>query len=444
MRRALVATLLAALAAIPGAVVYASDPPHTTPNSLGLTATYDVKAQFGWDDRRATVETTALVVNNTRWSVNELAFNLATLRTGRATVDTVVVDGTVADAAIDDQTIVIPLAEPMAPADRVEIQIDYRGRLNASADAEGDDWQFARIGEYLTAYRWIPWLSRPTRFNRPNVGDPWVTAMSPSVSVELTTDREVVHATSGRRTGQSGQTQAFTAVNVRDFNFVASPSFEVRTSSAAGVDITFYSLTLPADTILDVARRSLRDFAGKVGRYPHDALTIAETGPWAPFESPGHFWLPSNASGRLLPWMVAHEVAHQWFYSAVGNDQAREPFADEAITDYMARDFINRFVDSTCPTDRLDHSIYDIGDCYAWVVYVQGDAWLRNLRERSGARFWRAIADYYDEYAGGIGGNRELLAALANRLGKPAVDYRRFPYTYPARVVSMPYGPAVF
>ena len=138
-------------------------------------------------------------------------------------------------------------------------------------------------------------------------------------------------------------------------------------------------------------------------------------------------------------------MAHQWFYSAVGNDQALEPFADEAITDYMARDLINRFVDSTCPTDRLDHSIYDIRDCYAWVIYVQGDEWLRELRQRSGGGlFWRAAADYYEAHAGGLGGNRELLAALANRLGERAVDYRRFPYTYPARVVSMPFGPAAF
>ena len=180
------------------------------------------------------------------------------------------------------------------------------------------------------------------------------------------------------------------------------------------------------------------------GRTRISQLTIAETGPWAPFESPAHFWLPSNASGRLLPWMVAHEVAHQWFYSAVGNDQALEPFADEAITDYMARDLISRFVDSQCPTDRLDHSIYDIGDCYAWVIYVQGDAWLRTLRsDAGGGRFWRAVSDYYAADAGGLGGNYELLRALVERLGQDAVDYRRFPYTYPARVVSMPFGPAL-
>ena len=356
----------------------------------------------------------------------------------------VTVDANEVTPEIRDQTILVPLPAVLAPGSSTQVVIDYIGRLNSSATEEGDDWEFARIGDVLTAYRWIPWLSRPTRFNRPNVGDPWVTAQADEVRVEITVDREVTIASSGRRVSGGGPDQTFAASDVRDFNLTASPSYEVHTRTVAGVDITFYELGLPANAILDVASRALREFERNVGPYPHRQLTIAETGPWAPFESPAHFWLPSNASGRLLPWMVAHEVAHQWFYSAVGNDQALEPFADEAITDYMARDLISRFVDSQCPTDRLDHSIYDIGDCYAWVIYVQGDEWLRGVRnDAGGGRFWRAISDYYAEHAGGLGGNHELLQALVKRLGRDAVDYRLFPYTYPARVVSMPFGPVV-
>jgi aminopeptidase N len=29
-----------------------------------------------------------------------------------------------------------------------------------------------------------------------------------------------------------------------------------------------------------------------------------------------------------------HEAAHQWFYSTVGNDQARDPWLDEALASY--------------------------------------------------------------------------------------------------------------
>ena len=294
MRLALIAGLLFATAAIPAGADAAED---SAPNSLGLDASYQVAAEFGWQDRRASVATTADVANNTRWSVDTLAFNLATLRTGRATVDRVLVDGTEVTPDIQDQTILVPLPSSLDPGDRTEVLIDYQGRLNSSATEEGDDWEFARIGDVLTAYRWIPWLSRPTRFNRPNVGDPWVTAQADEVQRRpSSTDRDVIIASSGRRVGEDGLTQSFEASDVRDFNLTASPSYRVHTQTTAGVDITLYELGLPADTILDVASRALREYERNVGPYPHRQLTIAETGPWAPFESPAHFWLPSNAS----------------------------------------------------------------------------------------------------------------------------------------------------
>lgn len=36
----------------------------------------------------------------------------------------------------------------------------------------------------------------------------------------------------------------------------------------------------------------------------------------------------------LLEYVIAHETAHQWWYSAVGNDEISEPWLDEALTEY--------------------------------------------------------------------------------------------------------------
>ncbi len=36
----------------------------------------------------------------------------------------------------------------------------------------------------------------------------------------------------------------------------------------------------------------------------------------------------------ILESVVAHEVAHQWFYNMVGNDQVDEPWLDEALAQY--------------------------------------------------------------------------------------------------------------
>ena len=65
------------------------------------------------------------------------------------------------------------------------------------------------------------------------------------------------------------------------------------------------------------------------------------------------------------------------------------------------------------------------------------------LRDRiGGGRFYGALADYYRAHRDGMGGIHDLLTSLVAAGGQEAVDYERFPYTYPARVVSMPYGPS--
>jgi hypothetical protein len=75
------------------------------------------------------------------------------------------------------------------------------------------------------------------------------------------------------------------------------------------------------------------------------------------------------------------------------------------------------------------------------VIYVQGDAWLRDLNERAGSKFWSALRNYFRDYRGGMGGNYALLTELANAIGRRAVDYQRFPYTYPARVIDLVVSP---
>ena len=134
---------------------------------------------------------------------------------------------------------------------------------------------------------------------------------------------------------------------------------------------------------------------------------------------------------------VAHETAHQWFYAMVGNDQAREPFADEALTDYISRDLISRFVPSQCPPGLLDRTVYHLGGCYPWVIYVQGDCISKAQRDRIGsAAFWRGLRSYFDAYRFRIGGTRAILTALG--LADRAVTRKLFPTLY---VPEIPYLP---
>ncbi len=47
-------------------------------------------------------------------------------------------------------------------------------------------------------------------------------------------------------------------------------------------------------------------------------------------EFPGHVMQGPGTVGRTTP----HEVAHQWFYGLVGDDQGRDPWLDEGLASY--------------------------------------------------------------------------------------------------------------
>jgi hypothetical protein len=43
---------------------------------------------------------------------------------------------------------------------------------------------------------------------------------------------------------------------------------------------------------------------------------------------------PAQSLLAGVEWLAAHEVAHQWWFGVVGNDQIDEPWLDEALTQY--------------------------------------------------------------------------------------------------------------
>lgn len=400
-------------------------------NSLALRATYDVEARFGWGNRRVSVDSTARVTNSSNGQVSVIAFNLATLRTGNAQVGSVTVDGTSASRTIDDQTLLVTLPSALSVGDDAFVRIRYTAVLSSSPSPNGYTPGFARANGVMTAYRWIPWLSRTTGFNNPAGGEPWVTPVSSSVRVKLTSDERLTFATSGRRVADNGLTQEYVATNVRDFNLSASTTYRSASTTVGGTKITFFYRSLSKAKVLDVAARAFRNYTANVGAYGHAQMTISEVGPWYAIESPSLFWLPSNASGSQLSWMVAHEMAHQWFYSTVGNDQSREPFADEALADFMARSLLSRWASSSCAPADLDQTIYEIGNCYAWVIYVQGVNWLRAYRDRVGnQKFWKGLSNYYSDYRHRIGGTRKVLDALDAASGTIGGHNDRFPSLY--------------
>jgi aminopeptidase N len=286
-------------------------------------------------------------------------------------------------------------------------------------------------------YRFIPWLSRLIPFGRQPHGEPFVTGVSPRVRVALSSDRDVVWATSGQRVSRDGRTSVFEARDVRDFAVAASPAY--RTRSGRSLDgqtrITVHASRGDRGRLLRLAQEELQRYERITGvAYPYPTFRIAQTSSGLPMEAPAMIWIPAGRSAVEWPFLVSHETAHQWFYAIVGNDQASDAFADEAMADYFSRRAHLWLRPSRCPLDRLDRDIRGYSTtCYYETIYVQGARFLAGLRRDFGAgAFRRAVRAYAHDYRMGMGSNARLLEAFRDQMGNGVLErYRaRFPSIY--------------
>ncbi len=415
----------ASVAGAPHVVVPAGDPVGRTSlpsaivpgavdrTSLALRATYDVQLKLRYRTGTLSAVSTMTVTNVSGGAIDRIELNAVAARLGRLKVSSLTVDGTAVRPAIADQTLTVPLGGILPDGAATTIGIAFSA--TARRTLTGSNWLFTRANGALQLYRWLPWISRPTAFDRPNHGDPFVTVSSPSVRVRITTDRAMRLATSGRRIATNGRTSTWLAEDVRDFNVVASPAWIARTRKVGRISVFVYAFPGANGTrLMTLAVRALRQYQTLMGPYPYPTFVVAESGGGSGMESPGLIWIPRGLTAGQLPWLVSHEVAHQWFYSLVGNDQAREPFADEAMADYLARRITATQRASRCATGDLDRSIYRYSKaCYFEIVYVQGGRLLDKLRRRmGGTAFWAGIRDYLATNRFGVGGTKLLLETL--------------------------------
>jgi aminopeptidase N len=185
---------------------------------------------------------------------------------------------------------------------------------------------------------------------------------------------------------------------------------------------------------MNAAKRALTRIEALLGPYPYPLLTVAQSAGGYGMEGPGVVWIPPGTASGNLPYLVTHEIAHQWFYALVGNDQAREPFADEAAADMVARHVLSLRRASRCGGAPLDRTIYRYGSaCYYEVVYIQGGNLLDDARRRMGnTAYWNALRRYVDANRFGLSSTRALLTALDDGTSRSLADWwgPRFPTLY--------------
>jgi aminopeptidase N len=100
---------------------------------------------------------------------------------------------------------------------------------------------------------------------------------------------------------------------------------------------------------------------------------------------------------------ISHEVAHQWFYGIVGNDQFREPWLDESITSFHEQRFSHFYeCDIKDPLDGAPRGLKQTmaywdrhPDRYQDTIYRGGACALMRLEHDIGRRAMYRVLQRY-------------------------------------------------
>ena len=274
---------------------------------------------------------------------------------------------------------------------------------------------------------WFPIVSDGHLTRYP--GDSQHTRIAKKIRLELTTDSSAVRiAAPGTRISSSGRFHVYEMTNTRDFAFAASPNFLVASGSAAGVAVSVYFTTGAGTTALSRAMAAIAKYEAVYGQYQWGRFVIAQTGrPSSGNEYPGIVFI----GGPLLAYrdVVAHEVAHQWWYAMVGNDQLREPWLDEGLAEFTAEYFYGTLepYNSIRPVNSTVHEFpnlpapmtSDDPDSYDQTIYFKASQFLDQLRRRMGTTaFFAGLRDLFALNRNGIVTSREFYDTMA-RHGAP-------------------------
>lgn len=228
-------------------------------------------------------------------------------------------------------------------------------------------------------------------------------------------------ATDGRKVHR------FSADAVRDVTFTVG-EINLRTTTVDQLTVVIATPSAGArasEAVWEEAvRRALGDLSKLLGPVPAEHVWVSIL----PVVSEGVEFGSAVQLGDVDPgkdrWLVVHELAHLWFYGLVGNNQARDPWLDEAFATY-AQEVVApagttkdraHVVTGAVGEPMLHWATARRGDsAYVDTVYGEGGKALLEAREAAGtAAFDAALREYVRHKEWQIATPSDVRSALDN------------------------------
>ncbi|MBI2305318.1 MAG: hypothetical protein HYU86_11315 [Chloroflexi bacterium] len=370
--------------------------------------------------------------NQTLDSLSEIVFNVTPAVDGNFRLVSAQVEGQEVAATLKGADLEVPLPQPLARKASVTVNLAFELTVPWGGG------RFGRGQDIMALGNWVP-LAAPYRSPRfatngqplgwarhplTTLGDPFFSQVA-DFDVTLVTALPLVVASSGQLVRQEGNTWVFSAPRARDFTLALSPRYRTQSVVVDGVTITAYYLPEEAQAgrqYVEAAGPMLSWLSKKLRPYPYPSLAIAQVEPGYTSlvgqEYPALIFISGvthsqgGGMGSYLSYLLFHEVAHQWLYGVVGNDQVYEPWLDEAMATWLALHYVREKEPSlfpylwqgrvagslgSYPMKPVNRPLTDFTDegYYTAMVYRRGAQFVEELYQTLGQEtFFAFLRDY--------------------------------------------------
>ncbi len=350
-----------------------------------------------------------------------------------------------------DTALRVDLPSPLQSGEQALIAMDFQESV--PAEMGGNYGLYIYLDEILALDQFLPII--PVYNDQGwNVEDPplnadMLFADEAFFQVRVNAPARLVLASSGVEVGSSvgeeRQEITFIGGPQRDFFLAASARFESASKKVGDTQLTAYFPEEYRDSgmlVLETAEHALASYNERFGTYPYTELDLIST----PMNAGGmeystatslslNYFDPDYSMGSLLflESIVAHEVAHQWFFNQVMSDQIEQPWLDEGLVQYAtylyyvdrygatnAKGFVESWYQRWQAVDMAPLPIgKPAGDYsreeYGPIIYGRGPLFFAALNEELGDETFNSVLRAYaNKYRWGIA-NGEGFKALAEQ-----------------------------
>ncbi len=181
---------------------------------------------------------------------------------------------------------------------------------------------------------------------------------------------------------------------VRDFA-ICLTSKSVAKQEQVGDTEVIYSGYMADENLaecLAVSKDALEFFNRSFGKYPYSTLTVVKT----PFlfggmEYPGIVFISDSIEEETeFKKVIVHEIAHQWWYSLVGNNETKEAWLDESLAEYSTALFFGENEKYGVSYDEMVQNALD-----SYLLYVDV---IQTVRGEVNTKMNLPVYEYKNDY----------------------------------------------